>query len=115
MAAASQPVSLDQLTKLALLARVDGLFGQAKTDTAACFDLDEDKGSGVVGDDVDLAQTAAPVDVEDAQAGCAEMGERSRLTGSAHALAQRRSRVCPTGGLASVRRDIHAGWVATGS
>jgi hypothetical protein len=74
-------VELEEGPQLALLACVDSLLGSAETDAAACLDLDEDQGLAVLGDDIDLAESRAPVPSQDAKSLLLEIGERRRLTG----------------------------------
>ena len=70
-----------QLAQLALLARVDRLDGEAEPGAAARLDLDDDDCVAVEGDDVDLADPAAPVAVDDRQPGGAQVLDRGRLPG----------------------------------
>ena len=50
-------IELEEHAQLALLALVDSLLGCAEPSTTPGFDLDEDKGVPILGNDVDLPET----------------------------------------------------------
>jgi hypothetical protein len=83
LAVGLRAVELEEGAQLALLAGVDSLLGSAETDAAACLDLDEDQGLAVLGDDIDLAKSRAPVPGQDAKPLLLEIGECRSLAGVA--------------------------------
>jgi len=86
------PVDLEEHAQLALLASVYGFLGRPEGSAAAGLDLDHDQGVTVLGDDVDLADAAAPVASKDAKPLLTEMRQRGLLAGPTDAIAERTDR-----------------------
>ena len=101
----------------ALLGRGHRLDRVAVADAAARLDLAEDEGVALAGDDVELALAAAPVAVEDAQAGVGQEGGRDALAvgaevgGGGHAYDDHPSS-WPTGVAAAICGGTAALWTA---
>src|ERR1039458_6654154 len=72
--------------ELGLLASVHRLLGKAVAVAPARLDLDRDQHPRLLADDVELAETAAPIARDDAQAARPEMSDGGLLPGSAHPL-----------------------------